>query len=180
MPKKYLPLFSIIIPPLILALSCKSTQVSQTPFYDDVSMYRLSFQDSAIEFKDPYSESNDKPITSSFAEPTGSATAEVEEKLRLLAQYANTKVTKMEGFRIQAYSGLSREDALKTKQQFTELYPDIKVEYVYRQPNHKIMVGNYLTKIQAHKFYTLIKEKFPTAIVVSELINFDKNDFIKN
>jgi hypothetical protein len=169
-------LFSIIVPPLIFLFACKSTQLSQTSFNDDLSMYRPAFFDSLIKFEDPYSLEYQKVA---FEEPKNHITQMLEEKLNLLTQNANLKVTKMEGFRIQAYSGISREDAFKLREDFTKLFPDIKVEYQYRQPNHKIMIGNYLTKAEAYKFYSSIKDKFPNAIVIPELINFNRSDFIK-
>lgn len=69
------------------------------------------------------------------------------------------------GYRIQLYNGFEIE-AKKTKEKFKIEFPDIKTYIVYRQPEWKIQVGTYKTKLEADRALLEIKKEFGSAIVV--------------
>ena len=69
------------------------------------------------------------------------------------------------GFRIQLYNGFEVE-AKKTREKFRIEFPDIKTHIVYRQPEWKIQVGTYKTKLEADRALLQIKKEFGQAIVV--------------
>jgi hypothetical protein len=69
------------------------------------------------------------------------------------------------GFRIQLYNGFEVE-AKKTRAKFRIEFPDIKTYLVYRQPEWKIQVGTYKTKLEADRALLEIKREFSGAIVV--------------
>lgn len=69
------------------------------------------------------------------------------------------------GFRIQLYNGFEVE-AKKIQAKFKLDYPDLKTYLVYRQPEWKIQVGHYKTKLEADRNLLNIKKDFPYAIVV--------------
>lgn len=69
------------------------------------------------------------------------------------------------GFRIQLYNGFEVE-AKKTRAKFRLEFPDIKTYLVYRQPEWKIQVGTYKTKLEADRALLEIKKEFRSAIVV--------------
>jgi len=69
------------------------------------------------------------------------------------------------GFRIQLYNGFEVE-AKKTRAKFRLEFPDIKTYLVYRQPEWKIQVGTYKTKLEADRALLEIKREFRSAIVV--------------
>jgi hypothetical protein len=76
----------------------------------------------------------------------------------------------IDGFTIQVYSGLNREDALNTKKQLATSLPDLESEVHYAQPNFRVKVGKYFTRLDAQKDYVEIKKHFPTAIVIPEKV----------
>ena len=69
------------------------------------------------------------------------------------------------GFRIQLYNGFEVE-AKKIQARFKIDFPEIKSYIVYRQPEWKIQVGTYKTKLEADRALLEIKRKFSGAIVV--------------
>lgn len=69
------------------------------------------------------------------------------------------------GFRIQLYNGFEVE-AKKTRAKFRIEFPEIKTYLVYRQPEWKIQVGTYKTKLEADRALLDIKKEFGNAIVV--------------
>ena len=69
------------------------------------------------------------------------------------------------GYRIQLYNGFEVE-AKKTREKFRIEFPDIKTYIVYRQPEWKIQVGTYKTKLEADRALIEIKKEFPGAIAV--------------
>ena len=69
------------------------------------------------------------------------------------------------GFRIQLYNGFE-VDAKKTRAKFRIEFPEIKTYLVYRQPEWKIQVGTYKTKLEADRALLEIKKEFSSAIVI--------------
>ena len=69
------------------------------------------------------------------------------------------------GFRIQLYNGLETV-ARKTMKKFKIDFPEIKTYLVYRQPEWKIQVGFYKTKLEADRALLDLKRKYGSAIVI--------------
>jgi hypothetical protein len=77
---------------------------------------------------------------------------------------------KIDGYRIQLYNGLETEsNQVKTK--FLTLYPDMKVEIIYKAPEWKVQVGNFRTRLESDKALQNIKLQFPGSLTVSTKIN---------
>ena len=69
------------------------------------------------------------------------------------------------GFRIQLYNGFETE-AKKTETKFKINFPEIKTYLLYRQPEWKIQVGFYKTKLEADRELLDLKRKYGSAIVI--------------
>ena len=69
------------------------------------------------------------------------------------------------GFRIQLYNGFE-VGAKKTSAKFRLDFPEIETYIVYRQPEWKIQVGVYKTKLEADRALSAIKRKYDSAIVI--------------
>jgi hypothetical protein len=76
----------------------------------------------------------------------------------------------VDGFTIQVYTGLKREDALNTKKSLATSFPDLVSEVEYAQPNFRVKVGRYFNRIDAQRDYILVKKNFPTAIVIPDKV----------
>ena len=69
------------------------------------------------------------------------------------------------GFLIQLYNG-KESTAKKIKIEFEELFPEIPTQLEYIQPEWKIQVGKYTTKLEADRALNKIRRKFAGAIVI--------------
>jgi hypothetical protein len=69
------------------------------------------------------------------------------------------------GFRIQLYNGIEAV-AKKKMSKFKSDFPEIKTHLIYRQPEWKIQVGFYKTKLEADRALLELKRKYQSAIVI--------------
>lgn len=76
----------------------------------------------------------------------------------------------IDGYTIQVYSGVKREDALNVKKKMTQSLPDLESDVQYRQPNFRVRTGKYLTRLEAQRDYLAVKKHFPNAIVIPDRI----------
>ncbi len=76
----------------------------------------------------------------------------------------------IDGYTIQVYAGLKREEALNTKKQLTTALPDLESEVYYVQPNFRVKAGKYLNQIDAQKDFIAVKKVFPSSVIVPDKI----------
>jgi hypothetical protein len=77
----------------------------------------------------------------------------------------------IDGYTIQVYSGVKREDALNVKKKMMQSLPDLESDVQYRQPNFRVRTGKYLTRLEAQRDYLAVKKHFPNAIVIPDRID---------
>src|SRR5690606_8462179 len=56
------------------------------------------------------------------------------------------------GFRVQIFSGLDREAAYAEQTKFKSLYPTVPTYISYTQPNYRVRVGDFHTRMEAQRF----------------------------
>src|SRR5690606_34665609 len=76
----------------------------------------------------------------------------------------------VDGYTIQVYSGIRREDALEVKKKMTQSLPELESDVQYRQPNFRVRTGKYLSRLEAQKDYLAVRRYFPNAIVIPDRI----------
>jgi hypothetical protein len=79
----------------------------------------------------------------------------------------------VDGFTIQVYSGLKREDALNAKKQLSSAFPTIESEVQYSQPNFRVKAGRYYDRMNAQRDFQSVKRVFPSAILIPDRISLD-------
>jgi len=67
------------------------------------------------------------------------------------------------GYRIQLYNGMSQTSAENIQGGFIALFPDIPTRLFYTQPEWKVQVGNFRTKLEAKKALKKIRKEFDGA-----------------
>lgn len=80
----------------------------------------------------------------------------------------NERVKTVPGFRIQiaSLSGAnSKAAAFALKNKFKELYPEVEAYLVFDEPNFKVKVGDFITKLDAYVFQQKIKPTFNGNII---------------
>lgn len=80
----------------------------------------------------------------------------------------------MEGFRIQLFSGIERNNANTLRQKFRAEYPDEPVYLVYQQPYFKLRVGDFRNMIEAQQMYLKLQKTYGQILVVPDRINLPK------
>jgi hypothetical protein len=94
-----------------------------------------------------------------------------DEKIKnLVARHKSFNESKMStpGYRVQLYSGWQRAKANETKEEFSRMFPDIGSYMIYQQPNFRVRVGDFKTKLEAEKFQRTISSIYPSAFIVKD------------
>lgn len=76
----------------------------------------------------------------------------------------------VDGFTIQLYSGVSREEALNVKKQITTALPNVDSEVQFVQPNFRVRAGKYINRFEAQKDFVAVKKLFPNAVIIPDRI----------
>lgn len=82
----------------------------------------------------------------------------------------NFNKTKLPGYRVQIYFGNQRSKANDIKEDFMKKYPDEEVYLLYQQPNYKVRVGDFMTRLEAYRYYRKIYGDFNTTFIVKDEI----------
>jgi hypothetical protein len=104
-----------------------------------------------------------------YVEPTHTVNKQLDVVLDSIDRINLTKKF-IEGFTIQVYSGMKREDALNVKKQLITILPQFESELQYVQPNYRVKTGKYFTRLEAEKDYQFVKRYFKAAILVPDKI----------
>ena len=80
------------------------------------------------------------------------------------------------GFRVQIFTGANRKDAYNAQTKFLEQYPDIRSYVIYNEPNFKVRVGDFRTRMEAEKLQDELKKWFAGTFIITEKINQPKPD----
>ncbi|WP_223551448.1 SPOR domain-containing protein [Aestuariivivens sp. NBU2969] len=67
-------------------------------------------------------------------------------------------------YKIQIYSG-ARVEAYQVQKEFNDAFSDWKAIDAYEEPNYKIWVGAFRTRLEADRALKQIKQKFPSAFI---------------
>jgi hypothetical protein len=85
------------------------------------------------------------------------------------------RIKKIEGFRIQitSFSGVNSKTLIEnTTEQFKQNFSNTPYSITYFEPNFRLRVGNYRTKLEAYKALQKIAPLFPGAFVIKDQIDF--------
>jgi len=80
------------------------------------------------------------------------------------------------GFRVQIFTGENRKDAYNAQAKFQEQFPDTKSYIIYNEPNFKVRVGDFRTRLDAEKLQNDLKKLFTGMFIIQEKITPPKPD----
>ena len=80
------------------------------------------------------------------------------------------------GFRVQIFSGSSRKGAYAAQAKFLDKYPAVPTYVTYREPNFKVHVGDFRSRLEAEKMMDDLKDYFAGLFIIEEKINLPKLD----
>ena len=159
----------------VIIVGCASTKTptaskaaSSTKYSEDLTIWRPKAEAVATPANTNVTATDGRKQTA-YVEPRYAVNKKLDNILDSI-DYYNVKRNFIDGFTIQVYSGLKREDALNAKKQIAESMPDLQSDVQYSQPNFRVKVGKYFSRIDAQRDYTHIKKLFPTAIVIPDKV----------
>jgi hypothetical protein len=94
--------------------------------------------------------------------PTSHVNAPMEQRLRDQA-YTNQNVKYTSGYRIKAYSGFERDQAMNVRRQIIGRYPDETDYLTFKQPVYRLYIGDYTTKLDAARGLSRVRQFVPKA-----------------
>lgn len=130
------------------------------PHHEDLTDLRLNFpevKDSTFTREEPQ-----KTITLPAA---NSVHEKVNEVLDSIYRFNQTKMF-VDGFTIQIYSGLKKEDAMNAKKKMVEEAGNLPSDLLYIQPKWNVKTGTYFSRLEAQRDLHRLKRIFPAAILV--------------
>ena len=74
----------------------------------------------------------------------------------------------MPGFRIQIYFGGQRSKAMEIKADFNSRFPETTAYLLYHQPNFKVRIGDFRTRLEAVKLLDQIKPQYSVSFIVKD------------
>ncbi len=86
----------------------------------------------------------------------------------------NVEKETINGYRVQIHFGGERKKAEKIRTEFLQHYPEVSAYELYQQPNFKVRVGDFRTRLEAQKFLKQLAGEFPSAFIVTDDINLPK------
>jgi len=81
----------------------------------------------------------------------------------------------IDGFRLEIYfnsDSKAREMAVKVRNEFNLVFPDIPSYVLFQTPNFKVRIGDFRNKSEALKTKAYIASKYPNAFIVKDMIRF--------
>ncbi|MFM2189944.1 MAG: hypothetical protein RL491_330 [Bacteroidota bacterium] len=80
----------------------------------------------------------------------------------------------MPGYRVQIFFGDNREEANTIKSDFLRIHPNMGAYLVYQQPNFKIRVGDFKTRLSAMELLSEVQTRFPMAFIVKDYVKLPR------
>jgi SPOR domain len=134
------------------------------PHHENLTDLRLKFQ----EIKDSTVNRDDAPKIV-IRPAANSVHLKVNDILDSIGNFNRSK-TFVDGFTIQIYSGLKKEDAMNAKKKMVEEANDLVSDLNYLQPKWRVKTGSYYTRLEAQRDLHRLKKIFSAAILVPEKV----------
>lgn len=154
--------YLLLVALVILLAQCSPKVVKQTSveeYNEDMSSLRPPIDTVKSE---AFNEIKKAP----YIEPTFDDTKKLNSLIDSLANDNST--AKFKFYTIQVYVGNSREKANEIRSKAYSVVPNETPKLEYSQPNFRVKIGKYESRLDAHKTFTLLKKSFPGAVLVSE------------
>lgn len=136
------------------------TEPQKNTYAEDLTAYRPQ----------PFVAEEQPTDTLSLSAITDSTAVDVTAKLNTVldsaAIYARSTIKYIDGFTIQVYGGDDRAVAQGYRLNLIRNFPSTEPRMVFEQPNYKVRVGRYYTRLEAQNLFTEVKHVFPKAILI--------------
>lgn len=161
-------LFLIVV---LFSFGCSQSSIPSSSnaerYSEDLSIYRPKYEvDREEESTD--SKESQEPETEEFE-----AKYDVTKKLDTILDsidVLNNDIRYIDGFTIQVYYGTNSSEASLVKGKVKRLLPESSPALKYDEPNFRVKVGKFYSRLEAQDTYARIKSRFSDALVIPERI----------
>ncbi len=154
-----------IIGIVFLFWACKTTSGLPQAVAVDYSRHQENLNERLPDFPD-YKQALQE-LTRSL--PSSSQSVDLVLAQRISQNYEKVKTEPYySGFTVLLYSGVDRNEAFRTKETLSTLFPELNPEIQYQQPRYLVKVGGYGFKIEAQPAYYQLKTQFPAARIIQD------------
>jgi hypothetical protein len=80
------------------------------------------------------------------------------------------------GYRVQIFFGSNRQAAYSAQAKFMKEYPEYRTYITYTEPNFKVQVGDFRTRLEAQKLQSELNQMFSSLFIIPGKINPPKPD----
>jgi hypothetical protein len=166
MERRFRSLSSRVFPFVVFvgfASGCAAQKSGGKPYYhEDLYSLRPKYQDTVVATLPETRKKGD-------VIPTANVNKKVDAVLDSINRFNVTRKF-IDGFTIQIYSGLKREEAMNAKKKVLTDVSDLSAELEYTQPKFRVRVGSYFSRLEAQRDLMRLKRPFPNAILIPEKI----------
>lgn len=134
---------------------------AKTDINEDLSLYRPKY---------PVA---DVAAPAASVEPTHHVNDKVAVLMDTVAR-VNKNIRYAQGYRIMAYNGSERQTVMNLRKSIIARVPDEKDYLTYQQPNFRLKVGDFFSRIEAQQVLNQLSDLIPNAQIVQEQININK------
>lgn len=149
-----------------------TTSTSPSVYEEDLSIYRPSYtlEDEATEDETPV---ETYTATAEYVTPSHDIKAELDTVLYRIKK-SREDIQYIDGFSIQLYSGNNRDKANQVKVKTYEVLEDQRPRVSYDQPNYKVRVGEYYSRMEANTDFVTLQKHFSRAVLVPVKIKIEE------
>ena len=159
---------------VMAAMSCASgstasksgTKAKAGDYYEDLSAYRPEITASEDTVSAGGTNDTDNNIDPNLT-PENDVTSAINIKLDSINDL-KSNISTIDGYTIQVYTGINREQANDAKAKVYTTLPDSRPVIIYDQPNFRVKVGKFYTRREAQGTFAALKSVFPAAILIPE------------
>jgi len=150
---------------VLLLSACKAGSGLPQVVVVDYSKYQENLSERLPDFPD---------YKQALQEVTPSLPSSAQSVDKVLAQRISKNYEKAKtepyysGFTVLVYSGVDRNEAFRTKETLSTVFPELNPEIQYQQPRYLVKVGSYGFKIEAQPAYYQLKTQFPAARIIQD------------
>lgn len=105
----------------------------------------------------------------------GSVEVFQSDAITALMDTLNAVEIPIEGYRIQLSFG-KKEEVNDIRTEFLQKYPDCRAYVSWLQPNFRLRIGDFRTRLQAERFKREIMEDYPNCYIVRDHIEPSANE----
>ncbi|MFY0625327.1 MAG: SPOR domain-containing protein [Reichenbachiella sp.] len=146
--------------------------VVTSSYEEDLSEYRDDYEIIDEETSEESMENEIEEVIREDTEPMHGIGEELDSVTNIMIA-SRISIEELDGFTIQIYSGNSRDKANSFRRAAFELIEDTKPVLIYEQPNYKVRIGKYYSRIEANEDFNILSETFSRAVLIPTKIKID-------